>query len=74
MIYYLIVYHDRHESFLEFSTTKPYVDVLDWEFEVQEFKSFSEAKNAALERAIYRRDCLRDEVRELRALREKDVI
>lgn len=73
MKYYLIIYHNRHENFLEFSTTKPYVDALDWEFDVEEFKSFSEAKSVALERAIYRRDRLRDDIRELRALRKSDV-
>ena len=73
MTYYLITQDASHAGFIEISTIKPHINVLDCDFSVEEFESFSEAKSEALRQAIYRRDCLRDDIRELRALRKRDL-
>lgn len=73
MVYYLIDYPSYAEGNLEITTNRPHIDVLDCDFNIEEFKSFLEAKDCAMKKAIYKRDMAAFEVRELRALRKKDI-
>ena len=74
MTYYLITQDALHHEFQEIKRSGEQFMYYDLEeFRVEKFESFSEAKSEALERAIYRRDCLNDDIRELRALRKRDV-
>ena len=74
MAYYLITHHSKNYGFQKIKKSGEQFMYYGLEgFRVEEFENFSEAKNTAIGRAIYRRDCLKDDIRDLRALRKKDV-
>ena len=69
---YYVIWSDIDGVSLEITTQNPGFDS-EADCFVEEFESFLEAKNCALEKCIYIRDMAASQVRFFRSLRKRDI-